>query len=199
MTLVIGLTGEKGSGKQTFTDFLIQIATSATPPRNDKENITIKQVRFSDILAETLELWDIPATRANFQKMAIVMNEGFGLGTLTHAVYTRISHSKANIIILDGIRWETDPEMLRKFPNNLLVYITADASIRYERLKKRGDKANEKNASFEQFMAEETAKTEIFIPKIGASADIKIENNRSLEEFRIKIEDLYNQKIKSQT
>lgn len=185
MTLIIGLIGEKGSGKQTFTDFLKEIA-------HDKK---IEQVRFSDILAETLTVWDLPTTRANLQNMAIVMNEGFGPGTLTQAVYNRISQETADIIILDGVRWETDPEMIRKFPHNLLVYITADVQTRYQRLKEKSEKVAEKGVSLEQFMQEETAKTEIFITKIGATADIKIENNGDYTDLKIKIEQIYQQQI----
>lgn len=63
MIKVIGLVGEKGSGKQTFVNFLKEIASSPAErgPRNDRGGVlNIRQVRFSDILAQTLILWDIP-------------------------------------------------------------------------------------------------------------------------------------------
>ncbi len=185
MTLVIGLTGEKGSGKQTFADFLKEVA-------KDKD---VKQVRFSDLLAETLNLWSIPTTRANLQKMAIVMNEGFGPGTLSKAIQNRISKTMADIILLDGVRWESDMELIRSFPKNLLVYITADVKTRYERLKNRSEKVDEQGVNFEQFMEEEQAKTEVLIPKIGQGADIKIQNNGSLPDLKAEVEQIYNTKL----
>ena len=50
MKKVIGLVGEKGSGKQTFVNFLKEILRLA-PLAQD---YSIRQVRFSDILAQTL-------------------------------------------------------------------------------------------------------------------------------------------------
>lgn len=183
MTLVIGLTGEKGSGKQTFTDLLTEIA----------EGKTIKQVRFSDILADTLKLWDIPQTRSNLQKLAITMDQGFGLGTLTHAMYYRVSQENADIVVIDGIRWHTDVEMLRKLPRNILIYITADIETRYQRLKTRSEKIAEQGLSFEQFMKEEKAKTELEISQLGTTADITIQNNSSVTTLKQLISDISKQ------
>jgi dephospho-CoA kinase len=50
--IVLGLVGEKGSGKQTFSDFLKKAAKGKK----------IAHMRFSDILRETLELWSLELT-----------------------------------------------------------------------------------------------------------------------------------------
>lgn len=177
--LVIGLTGEKGSGKETFYQTLKKLTKKK-----------IVQLRFGDILAETLRLWDIPTTRRNLQQLAIVMNKGFGLGTLTHAMEKRIEKEEADIIIIDGVRWLDDAKMIRKQPNNKLIYITADVKIRYLRLKEKSDKVKEMGISFAQFMREEKIKTEIDIPKIGKKADIKIVNNETLDKLKSEIKNL---------
>ena len=44
--------------------------------------------------------------------------------------------------------------------------------------------------AFEQFMKEEKAPNEILIPELGWSADYKIENNGSIDEFREKVKAL---------
>lgn len=195
MKLVIGLVGEKGSGKQTFVNFLRQIASSATPPRNDGEGLTIRQVRFSDILAQTLLIWDIPNTRENFQKLSIAMKNTFGQEALAHAAEFNIENDEADIIILDGARRESEIEIVKKQNPSLLVYITADQKLRFERLKNRSEKVGETGLSFEQFMKEEQVETETLIPKLGSKADVKIENNGSLEEFKKEIEKFYQEHI----
>ena len=177
MKIVIGLVGEKGSGKETFGNFLKVLL-----PRKH-----IDRIHFSDILVETLALWDIPKTRSNLQILAQYMEE-FGKGTLSSAIKKRALKSKAEIVIIDGIRWESDLKMLKSFPKNLLVYITADLKIRYQRTKLRKEKAFEEATTFEQFMKEEKAKNEVLIPKIGYGADFKIINNATLEEFRAQVE-----------
>lgn len=177
--IVLGLVGEKGSGKETFVNFLKEVTTKK-----------ILHVRFSDILKQTLMLWGLPVTRANLQKLAVVMDENFGKGSVTRALFEQLQGADSEVVVLDGIRWETDLALLRKFKNNKLIYITADVKLRFERLKKRGEKEEEITASYNQFLKEEKAKNELLIPKFGKSADFKIENNASLEEYRKKVKQL---------
>lgn len=182
MKLVIGLVGEKGSGKDTFVKIF---------KKNAKDKKVV-DLRFSDLLLETLNLWDIPATRGNLQLLAVVMNEGFGEGTLANAIKKRIEKIDADVILLSGIRWKEDVELVRAFSKNLLIYITANVKKRYERLKDTSKKVGEKNVSFAQFMKEEKAKNELLIPKIGSKADYKIVNNGTLEEFKLQVKKLVN-------
>jgi dephospho-CoA kinase len=175
--VVIGLVGEKGSGKETF----VKILKKLLPQKN------IFHTRSSDLLAETLKLWDIPKTRYNLQKLAIVMDEGFNPGTVTYAVKQRILREVEGIVIFDGVRWKTDVLMIKEFKNNFLVYISADLKIRYQRLKAKSDKVSEQGLSYKQFLKEEKEKTELLIPKIGKKADFKITNNGSLADFKKEI------------
>jgi len=175
--ILIGLVGEKGSGKDTFAKYLTEISSK-----------NIIHIRFSDLLKQTLKLWDLPISRANLQKLAQVLEE-FGSGTIAHGIEKQISETNAEIIILDGIRWKPDVELLKKFTNHKLIYITADPKLRFERLKDRGEKIGESEMTYEQFIEEENATNELLIPEIGARADVKIENNSSMEEFDGKIKD----------
>ena len=185
MKLIIGLVGEKGSGKETFA----KIFQSLMP---DKK---IAHIRFSDHLKDTLTLWDIPITRANLQKIAIVMKDNFSPDAVSHAVYQRINAQDADYILLDGVRWESDVELTQEFKNNLLVYITADLKVRFERLKTRNEKVGEETTPYEQFTKEEQAENELLIPEIGASSDYKIENDGSLEEYKQKVEEFISKKL----
>ncbi|MES2436568.1 MAG: hypothetical protein V4519_01005 [Patescibacteria group bacterium] len=185
MKIFIGLVGEKGSGKDTFAECL----------QHCTNDYRIKRVRSSDILGETLDMWHLPKTRHNLQHVAIVMDEGFGKGTLTNALRTRIEQMDADIVVFDAVRWMSDLEMVRSFPCNFLVYITADSKTRYDRTVKRKEKVGEATTSFEEFVQDELISTETDIPKIGAQADIKIENTDDIAKFKALVVEFYQQKV----
>lgn len=178
--LVIGLVGEKGSGKQTFVNFLKEI----------RGDLNIRQVRFSDILTQTLLLWDIPITRANLQKLSLLMKDEFGADSLAKAAKFLAEDDSSNLIIFDGIRRKTERDLVKKMKNNLIIYITANRDLRYNRLKKRSEKVGEVGLTHEQFMKEEKSKAEADIPNLGKKADLKLENNGTKEEFKSKIRQL---------
>lgn len=178
--LIIGLVGEKGSGKDTFAKYFQEMSEKST-----------SHIRFSDLLKQTLKLWDLPETRANLQKLAQELETGFGPGTVAHGLEKQIQETQAEVIILDGIRWMPDLQLLQEFPEHKLVYITASPKLRFERLKARGEKIGEGEMSFEQFLEEEKATNELFIPEIGSQADVKIENNGSMDEFKEAVQNFH--------
>lgn len=186
---VIGLVGEKGSGKQTFVNFLKEIIYgSRSVGRPIKSGMTkVRQVRFSDILAQTLLIWDIPNTRANLQKLSLIMEDGFGQASLANAAKFSIEGDTADVVIFDGIRRSPELELVKNMPNSHLIYITADQKLRYARLKLRSEKVGEVGLTLEQFLKEEVSKAEINIPTLGKKADLKLENNGSFDEFKSSI------------
>ena len=179
MKTYIGLVGEKGSGKDTFVHMLTGFLAHKT----------IGHIKSSDLLADTLRLWNLSCTRSNLQEMAIVLDKGFGAGTVTHGVYEKMKNDSSEIVIFDGIRWNTDVEMLRMFENNILIYITAPLEIRFERTKLRKEKMDESMATLEQFVAEEKIATETAIKYISKNADITINNDGTLEELQNKVKE----------
>src|SRR3989344_2279843 len=183
MPFVIGLVGKCGAGKSTFKNFLREIAVS--------NGRSVGCIGFSDILMETLRLWGIESTRENLQRLAVIMNNSYGDGILSKAVFTRASEDKSDIIILDSIRWKSDVEMLKLFPRNMLIYITADTKIRFERMKDRKEKPGENEKTFKQFLKEEEAINETLISDIGAKADIQFENIYSSHDFEFDVIDFF--------
>lgn len=179
MQLIIGLVGEKGSGKGTFAKFLQEIVPESS------------YIRYSDILVETLNLWSLPLTRSNYQNLANTMEKSFGRGTLANATKERIKKLQANIVIVDGIRRWPEAKLIRSFSNNIIIYVTADINKRYQNLKKKSGKVNEAGLSLKQFMKEEKDDAEILIPEIGKTADFKIVNEGSLAAFRKQAEELW--------
>ncbi len=180
MKTIIGIVGEKGSGKGAFVHILQAIA--------DK---TIGCIKSSDVLAETLTMWDIPLTRSNLQQLAIMMNKTYGDTALSHTVEKRIKDLPFDVVIYEGIRWPSDVNVVRGFSKNVLVYITAPAETRYKRTLMRKEKVGEGEATFEQFMREEQVFTETQICEIATKADVKIENIGTKEELEKKVREFY--------
>ncbi len=173
MKLVIGVVGENGAGKGSFSEYLTRL----------NPDLKVTRLKFSDILFSTLKLWNLPLTRANLQNLSIIMDKQYGSGTLTRATEGAVTKNKSDIVIVEGVRWDSDVPMIHSFKRNALVYIIAKRKIRFERMKIRGEKVGESNLSYSQFLKEEKAKTEVAIGKIGRSADFKIENNGTQKEF----------------
>ncbi len=183
--IVIGISGQKGGGKGTFAGLL----------KTTAHNKRVEEIRTVDVLFDTLRYWDLPNSRENLQRLVTVMNKAFGEGTLTQAVKRKVENSEADIVILDSIRLDSDVKLLRSFSKNVLLYITADPKLRYERMKQRNEKAGEGEMSYKQFLKEEQAPTEILIPKIGANADYTIENNGTFEDYIKEVEKFYQKKV----
>jgi len=121
------------------------------------------------------------------------MKKTFGSKSLAHAAKFNVGSDSADVTVFDGIRGKQQVKMIKTYPNSLIVYISAKRELRYQRLNKRSEKVRETGLSYEQFMKEEKVKTETGIPRLGQKADLKIENNGTLEEFREKVAKFYNQ------
>jgi dephospho-CoA kinase len=98
MKLVIGIVGPPLAGKETCANLFEQLLV--------EDGYSVSRHTFSEILRETLDLWDIPHGRDNEQKMAIIMNAetGFKDGALSRAMRKRLMEDTADVTILDGVR-----------------------------------------------------------------------------------------------
>lgn len=189
MKLVIGIVGAPLAGKETCANLLEKLLL--------EDGYSVSRHVFSEILRETLDLWGIPRGRDNEQKMAIVMNAdtGFGDGALSRAMQHRIMNEDVDVTILDGVRWLGDEKMLRGLNDegikSILIYIQADPNVRYARLLAR-NRAGESATTWEKFLEQERARTEVDIPAIGNRAEIVLDNNYDdIEHFHRDINRVY--------
>ncbi len=176
--IVIGVIGEKGSGKETFGTLLAEILP-------DKKVVGIAT---SNILKQTLALWNLADIRENYTKLVVSMEQIFGAGSLAKANRKLIEGSDAQIVVVDGLRRYPEIDLIRSFPQNYLVYLTASPQVRFERIKNRRERENETAMSFDLFLQEENLETEQLIKEMAKGADYTIENNEGLEEFKSGIE-----------
>jgi len=189
MKLVIGIVGAPLAGKETCANVLEALLL--------EDGYSVNRHTFSEILRETLDLWDIPHGRDNEQQMAIIMNAetGFKDGALSRAMRRRLMEDVADVAILDGVRWTGDEKMIRALGDegikSVLVYINADPKVRYARLLAR-NRAGEGATTWEDFARQEKARTEVDIPDIGSRAEIALENNYDdVEHFKRDINRVY--------
>jgi len=177
--IVIGLIGEKGAGKGTVSDYLM-------------DRYGAIHYGTSKILRRTLEDLHLPITRDNLVKLALVLKEGYGPSVIIDSLIQDMEKNGSDIIIADGIRMHGDVDPFRKKygKNFYLIYVTADIKIRYERTKSRKEKDDEDKTTFEQFLEEEAKLTEISIHEIGKQADFTLNNNGTQEELVGQIDEM---------
>jgi len=181
--IIIGLIGEKGSGKGTVSDYLIK-------------NFGAQHFGTSKILKRTVSDLHLELTRDNFIKLALVLKEGFGADVVINSLIQDIEQTAtSDIVIADGIRMHDDVKpFLEKYGRNFyLIYVTADMKLRYERTKLRKEKAHEDKMSWDEFIREEARLTEVSIHEVGRQADFIIDNNGGESELILQIKSTMDQ------
>jgi len=176
MKLVIGLVGEIGGGKTAVSEHL-------------KEKYSASQHRFSQILMDVLDRLHLPHDRELLQNLGHSLRESLGDDVIVKAFEQDLNREDSDVIIVDGIRYWNEVELLRKFKPSILIYVTAPAEARYERCKSRGEKG-ESSISFEEFTQNENRETERFVAEIGGKADHKLENTGTIEELLQKVDEI---------
>jgi dephospho-CoA kinase len=184
MKLVIGLVGRIGSGKSAVSEHL-------------RSKYGASQHRFSQILEDLLDRLYLPHKREYLQRLGASLRAELGMDTIVNAFRKDLEKDPSDIIVVDGIRYENEVEMLRGFKNNVLIFIDAPARDRYERCVVRGEK-EEAELSFAEFLEIEMRETERRIDVIGKKSDYIIENTGTLEELFQKVDEII-EKLKIKT
>lgn len=176
MKHVIGLSGKMGSGKTVVSDYL-------------RTRYGARQMRFSKILMDVLERLHMPLKRESLQKLGHGLRISLGEDVIVNAARGDIESESSDFIVIDGVRYPNEVDMIKEFEGGLIIYIDAPAKVRYLRCVERGEKG-ESEISFEQFLAAEEMETERHLDEIAKLADHTIENTSSIEELRKKIDDI---------
>lgn len=177
MPYIIGLVGEKLSGKGTVSDYL-------------QEKYSAKHYRFSKILEDICERLYLPNTRENMIDVALSLRDKFGNEILAHVLKKDIEEEKPEYAVIDGIRYWEEYNILKNLEGFVFIYVTAPMEKRYERVKSRGEKQGEENLSFEDFKEQEQGPTEKMISELAQEARYTINNNGSLEDLYKEIENI---------
>lgn len=180
--IIIGLVGPLASGKGTVKKYLV-------------EKYKAEDCRFSTILRDILNRANIEISRTNLQKVSTILRQNFGEDTLAKAIANDAKNFTADVIVVDGVRREADIKFLRELPNFILVSVEADSKIRYERMVRRNENKGDDLKTYEDFMKDHLAETEMEIPAVMNSANFKLNNNGSPEDLCKQIDQLFSNKL----
>ncbi|MEM3399634.1 MAG: deaminase [Candidatus Micrarchaeia archaeon] len=176
--MIIGLTGENCAGKGAVADYL--------------EKKGFARFSLSDVIRQELKREGRRITRDSLIKKGNELREKYGAGVLAKMIKEQFS-GEANIVI-DSIRNPSEVEELRKSPNFFLLYVTAPARIRFERMRERGRESDPKTfAQFLKLEKMEAANKDKNAQQLTACfkmADAKIDNSGTFDELHAKVDKL---------
>ena len=176
--MYIATVAEKGAGKGLFVEILKKLLSDRR----------IVVVRFSDPLREIVALLGKEESRDNIDTVVTALRNAFhDDGILIPAIRKRLNQLDADIVILDGLRKPEEISLVREH-NGVLLYITADQRTRFERRRQSAETTDEIGMNWEQFVRQDQAAVHTSIQNIGETmADVRIENNGTVEEFEAAI------------
>lgn len=175
--VILGFTGLLASGKGTAAEYL-------------KTGHRASHYRFSTILRDIAKRIYTEETRDNMVKLSEGLRAAFGEDILAKTMAQDVKNDKNKIIVVEGIRRLADIEYLNKLPHFVLVEIFADPKIRYERLIKRGENADDTGKTYKQFLADHQRSTELSILDVIKHAKEKIDNNGSFSNLHKQLDAL---------
>jgi dephospho-CoA kinase len=169
--IALGIAGELLCGKSTAADFFIK-------------EYQAKYFKFSALLAEVLDVLDLPHTRINLQDAAALLKKEFSEEVLVDALAKRAARSDARFILFDGLRKPEEAAAIRaQIPNFKLLYIEAKLEIRFARQQLRDEKPGESVKTFEEFIESQKHSADISIPLLLKDADYVVYNDSDMESF----------------
>lgn len=180
--MIIGVTGNNGSGKDTFANYLVS-------------NKGFTHISLSDFIREETARRGIELTRFNFHDVANEMRVKSGPGILAKLALDRMDESKNYVVT--SIRNPNEIKELKKAGNFVLVAVDAPAEIRFNRIIERNRKNEKEIISFEQFKKFEAEELE---SQLSSSQQIKecigmasfnVDNNCAVETFSKRIGNAY--------
>lgn len=181
MIKIIGITGPFGSGKTEAAAFFSSHGFTS--------------VSLVSFLEEELKARKIKTiTRKKLQDLGNQWRKKYGGGVLAKKAIEFVNKKKAEKTVIGGIRNPKEIEQLKKAGKFILLGIVLDRKIRFERLKKLKRREALTWEIFEKLDRRDLGlgqkKTGLHVAACLAMADVFIENNGNLEEFRKKLEEV---------
>lgn len=175
--LILGFTGLLASGKGTAAKYL-----------EEKHNVAT--FRFSTMLRDILNRVYVPQTRDNMVRLSEFLRNAYGEEVMAKTIAEDVKKSKNKIIAVEGIRRLADIIYLSKLPHFVLVEIFAEPKIRYERLIKREENADDKSKTYQQFLADHQRSTEVSILEVIKHATERVDNNGDFDSLHEQLDEL---------
>ncbi len=173
--IILGFVGDLAGGKGTICQYL-------------KGKYDINAYRFSTMLRDILDRIYVEKTRENLQDISTFLRSRYGQDIMSKVIVKDVLNDKNNIVAVEGIRRPTDITYLQELTGFHLIYITADAKTRWERMVLRQENPDEADKTFEQFLKDEQAEADMLIKELGKQAEYTLTNDGTKEEFFVNME-----------
>lgn len=181
MKLVVGLVGGIASGKGVVSSYL-------------QKEYGAHAYTFSDILKDVLVRLHLRVDRGNLQTLGKELRRDFGADTLVNAMREDIARDDASMVVVDGIRFPNEVDMIQSFPDHLLLHVDAPLELRYERACRRGTRG-EASLSLDEFKQLHEAETERHIGDAAQRADHTLENTGTKDELEQRVKELIDARL----
>lgn len=181
---IIGISGTNGAGKDALGEILAEL-------------LGYKFTSVSDILREELTRHGVPHEREHLRALSTKWANEHGHGVLSIKTLETYEAEEEREgykgLVVGSVRRPAEAKVLQD-EGGVVIWVDADQTLRYERIKSSNRGRHEDTVSFEQWLADEIAEMTPPDNDDGASlnmagvrdmADIHVENNfGSFEEYR---------------
>ncbi|MAF99005.1 MAG: hypothetical protein CMH61_00175 [Nanoarchaeota archaeon] len=175
--MIIGLTGNYCSGKDTMAEIL--------------EQMNFTHISFSDILRDGLKKRNQEITRDNLIALGNELRERHGASILSKLALEQVKDGEN--YIFTSIRNPKEVERLQKRDDFLMVNVVASEDVRLKRIIERNRESDPKTL---EGLREKEAQENSTNPNaqqlqtVARMAEIRMENNSTVEELKVHTEKL---------
>ena len=159
--LVVCLTGMPGAGKSTIA--------------NGLKGKGFEVINMGDSVRAEAKKQNLEPTGENLGKLMLELREKNGLGAVANLIVPQINNAASKVVVIDGIRSNSEIEVLRTIGTVKILSIHASTETRFGFLSKRGRSDDPDNRN--NFDERDTRELKVGISNSIALADETISNN----------------------
>ena len=180
--LILGITGELGSGKGTIAKHIML---------EHKGSVH----KFSTILRDVLDRLYLEQSRDNLQALSTMLRKTYGEDIMAKGMYHDAENDENELVVVDGVRRMSDITYLKELPHFKLIYIEADMQNRYERIVKRGENPDDAKKTFEEFQKAHENESEIQIRDLKNYASHIVSNDGTYQELYAQVDEIIKENL----
>lgn len=184
--MLVGVVGKIAAGKTTIARFLEEFGfcrISCSDPLIDLLTHNVGEYSWIPELPGKRE-----PTRDTLIEYGKYLKDTYGEDILIRLTLDKKRHCRD--VVIDGVRSKGEIEAVKR-NGGVIIYVDADARLRYERLKRRNASKDRVIQSFEDFLKMDEAEENLYhTSDLKEMADFTIINEGTLEELREKLENI---------